>query len=314
MAERLARRPLTEELTDNLKDLGAAKRTRARVLEAMNDHDTRRRFYARLVTATAGVADPGIIEAFASVRREQFVGPGPWQIPVEGGYITSDTDDPAILYQDINIGLAPERGINNGQPSLHAKCLGASAPKTGDVVVHVGAGTGYYTAILAHLVGAAGRVHAYEMDPTLARRAEKNLGGWATVTVYAASALDVTLPPADVIYVSAGATHVQTTWLDALSNGGRLVVPLTTNEGPGFMLLVTRQSDATYAARSLSRAFFVHCVGARDDHESRVLAAAIQAGSPNDIRSLRRGGVPDDTAWCVGTDWWFSTRPTSPEE
>jgi protein-L-isoaspartate(D-aspartate) O-methyltransferase len=45
----------------------------------------------------------------------------------------------------------------------------------GDHVVHVGAGTGYYSAILAEMVGRTGRVTAIEIDPLLAARAKENL-------------------------------------------------------------------------------------------------------------------------------------------
>ena len=278
----------------------------------MSTYHTLRRFYARLITSTFGVSEPRLAEAFANVERERFVGPGPWRIPVAGGYMDSDTNDPAILYQDINIGLAPSLGINNGQPSLHAKCMAASAPKAGEVVVHVGAGTGYYTAILAHLVGATGHVHAYEISPELANRAAGNLSGYNNVTVYAASALEAALPGADVIYVCAGATHVPSVLLDALAIGGRLVLPLTPTEGAGFMLLVTRRSSAAYDAQHLSPAFFIPCTGARDERQSERLTAALRAQSPDDIRSLRRGLDPDATAWCVGADWWLSTAVTGP--
>ena len=280
----------------------------------MSNHDTQRRFYARLVTSTFGASEPRLIQAFEDVERERFVGPGPWQIPVQGGYMDSGTDDPAILYQDINVGLAPMLGINNGQPSLHAKCLAASAPKSGEVVLHVGAGTGYYTAILAHLVQAVGRVHAYEINRELAGRAGRNLVGYNNVTVYAASALVDALPPADVIYVCAGATHIPTVWLDALTLGGRLVVPLTSTDGPGFMLLVTRESNTAYKAQYLLPAYFIPCTGARDEAQSHVLAAALRAKSPEDIRSLRRGDDPDTTAWCVGNGWWLSTAADHPME
>jgi protein-L-isoaspartate(D-aspartate) O-methyltransferase len=219
----------------------------------------------------------------------------------------SETDDPAILYQDIVVGLFPDRGINNGEPSLHAKCLGAALPSDGDLVVHVGAGTGYYTAIIANLVGRTGRVHAYEVQPDIARRATENLSGYTTVTVHAGSALEARLPPADVNYVSAGATHVPSAWLDALAHGGRLVLPLTPNERLGCMLLVTRRSPREYAARVLSTAAFIPCIGARDDTQSIALANALDARSTDEVRSLKRGIQPDETAWCVGDGWWLST-------
>jgi len=273
----------------------------------MNNREALRHFYAKFVTASAGVAEPQIIEGFATVKREQFVGPGPWQIAVGGGYMATETDDPIVLYQDIVVALVPDRGINNGEPSLHAKCLGTALPKAGDVVIHVGAGTGYYTAILAHLVGPTGRVHAYEIDADIARRAVENLAEYTAVIVHARSALEGPLPQADVIYVNAGATHVPALWLEALAPGGRLVLPLTPTERLGCMLLVTRRSDTVYAARVFSPAAFVPCIGARDERQSRALAAALNARAPDDVHSLRRGDEPDETAWCIGDDWWLST-------
>jgi protein-L-isoaspartate(D-aspartate) O-methyltransferase len=274
----------------------------------MTVHDSLRRSYARRVTADAGCTDGRVEDAFAHVKRESFVGRGPWQIPGEGGYRTSETDDPAILYQDTTIGLAPELGINNGQPSLHAICLCAVEVGRGEVVIHVGAGTGYYTAILAELAGPTGRVHAYEISPLLAHRAALNLATYQGVTVLESSALAATLPTADVIYVSAGVTGVPSSWLAALSPRGRLVLPLTPNQGPGFMLLIARRRENEYAARSLSPAYFIPCVGAREAAESDAVAAALRAHSPDDIRSFRLGDEPDDSAWCVGNGWWLSTR------
>jgi len=278
----------------------------------MRNLDALRRFYARLVTTSAGIEDPRIVEAFATVERERFLGTGPWQIKVAAdGYMESGTDDPAVLYQDLVVGIVPSKGLNNGEPSLHARCLGAATPRSSEVVIHVGAGTGYYTAILAQLVGPSGRVHAYEIEAELARRALENLAQNGNVTVHAQSALDGPLPSADVIYVSAGVTHVPEAWLDALAPGGRLVVPLTPTERLGCMLLVTRESDTAYAARVFSTAAFIPCVGARDERQSRTLAAALDARTPDDVRSLRRGSEPDETAWCVGEGWWLSTAAPS---
>ena len=43
-------------------------------------------------------------------------------------------------------GIVPERGLNNGMPSYHAPLIASAAIRSGEYVVHVGAGTGYYTA------------------------------------------------------------------------------------------------------------------------------------------------------------------------
>ena len=89
----------------------------------MSNYDALRRVYAHYVTAHGGVEDPRVRDAFAAVERERFLGSGPWQVVVPHGYVSTDTADAAVLYQDILIGLVPEKGINNGEPSLHAQCL-----------------------------------------------------------------------------------------------------------------------------------------------------------------------------------------------
>ena len=131
-------------------------------------------FYANFVVGTGGSADKALIAAFAATERERYVGAGPWSILVYPNYLSTICDDPRLLYQDIVVAIAPERKINNGQPSLHARCLAACAPAVGDSVVHIGAGTGYYTEILALLVGATGQLRAYEIEPDLAARASRN--------------------------------------------------------------------------------------------------------------------------------------------
>ena len=84
--------------------------------------------------AAFGVSDRRIEAAFASVRRENFLGRGPRQIVRWGrGYISSPSRNPVYLYDDVVVGIIPERNLNNGQPSLHAwlhklSGLGLAAP------------------------------------------------------------------------------------------------------------------------------------------------------------------------------------------
>jgi protein-L-isoaspartate(D-aspartate) O-methyltransferase len=274
----------------------------------VNGLESLRRFYARYVTATAGVRNPRIEQAYAEVAREDYVGPGPWLVDTGDGYISTELADPCVLYQDIVIGLAAGKRINNGQPSFHAKCLAEADPQVGEIVVHVGAGTGYYTAILAHLVKQAGHVHAYEVEPELAARASDRLRQQGNVTVRAQSAVFAVLPLANVIYVNAGATHVPAVWLDALALGGRLVLPLTPEEREGCMLVVTRTAYEAYAARIFSTAAFFPCVGARDKAQSAALGAALDSSSGDVVRSLRRDDRPDSSAWCIGAGWWLSAE------
>ena len=92
---------------------------------AMTELKTFQKFYAAYVTASVGVTNPRIVKAFASVPREDFLGPGPWEVNVDEGYILTPSADPALIYQDIVVALAPDRRINNGEPSLHARMLDA---------------------------------------------------------------------------------------------------------------------------------------------------------------------------------------------
>ena len=135
----------------------------------------RRQAYAAEITRRAGVRDPRIEKAFAAVPREYFAGPPPWRIGSGGLYGSASDDDPISLYEDVLVAIDAARGINNGQPSLHALCIDALGVKEGETIVHVGAGAGYYTAILAKLVRTSGRVIAYEVETDIAERARANL-------------------------------------------------------------------------------------------------------------------------------------------
>lgn len=267
-----------------------------------------REFYARYLVAGAASTNERLIRAFAKVPRERFVGSGPWLVSTGAGYLPTPSDDPRYLYQDLVIGLVPEKKINNGQPTLHARCLAAVDPRPGETVVHIGAGTGYYTALLDELVAPSGKVHAYEVDESLAERAVDALRGRERVTVHRTNACDGAVPSADVIYVNAGVTRLPEAWLDALNIGGRLLAPLTPDEGFGGMLMVTRESPDAFAARILARVGFISCAGARDDAESAALAKAFEGGAFTNVRSLRRNALPDDSAWYAAAGWWLSTK------
>jgi len=72
-----------------------------------------RRTYAKQILAVAGVNDLRLENAYASIRREDFLGPGPWQaFRGPGVYTPTPSADPVYLYTDNLIGIVPERGIN----------------------------------------------------------------------------------------------------------------------------------------------------------------------------------------------------------
>jgi protein-L-isoaspartate(D-aspartate) O-methyltransferase len=275
--------------------------------------EAHRHFYADLVTTSAGAAkNERLKDAFASTPRERFVGAGPWKVFAGGNYVETPTDDPAFLYQDVVVALAPERRINNGQPVLHAINLAALNVTLGEAVVHIGAGTGYYTAVLARLTGATGTVVAYEVEHDLAQSAIQNLSDFSNVTVQQRSGSEAPLPVCDAIYVNAAATAPLNVWLDALQLNGRLLFPLTPADGPGGipgaggMLLVARNDTDRFDARFVCPTMFVSCVGARDEETAQKLSVAFKRGDFRNVRSLWRNSQPDDTCWCAGDGWWLS--------
>ncbi len=193
--------------------------------------ESARRFYAEELCRINGISSPAILAAFATVPRERFVGPGPWIIQSSGSSWFTEDADPAHVYRDSLIVLDEAKHLNNGQPSLWAYHLSLLDVHPGDQILHLGCGTGYYTAILAELTGQHGKIIAIEIDEGLAARAAVALAPWPQVTVVHADGALGPFEPSDDVVVSAGATHPLAAWLAALKPEGKLLFPLTSTEG-----------------------------------------------------------------------------------
>jgi protein-L-isoaspartate(D-aspartate) O-methyltransferase len=288
------------------------------------DEETRlaiiRRAFAQRLSFVWGIDDARVETAFASVRREDFLGPGPWQTVLwprtrSDAYVATPDADPAWLYMDCIFAILPERHINNGSPSLHAKLLAEASIKGGGHVVHVGPGTGYYTAIMAHLAGPSGKVTAIEFDPGLAQRARQNLASLPNVRVVQGDGAAMPFDAADVIYVNAGATHPADAWLDGLKEGGRLILPLTASQGfrnadpslpierRGAVFRIERQPTG-YLARWISPVAIIPCEGMRDAACEAALATALRNGGWERVTRLYRNEeIPDERSWLKAPGW-----------
>jgi protein-L-isoaspartate(D-aspartate) O-methyltransferase len=100
-----------------------------------------RRRFAERIAKQQKVDDRRPIEAFASVPREDFLGPGPWQVlDNTPHYVATAGDDPALVYVNAPIALDAGRRINNGEPALHIGMMASLSPRPGDHVVHIGVG------------------------------------------------------------------------------------------------------------------------------------------------------------------------------
>jgi protein-L-isoaspartate(D-aspartate) O-methyltransferase len=230
-----------------------------------------RRWYAEELRAVAHLTSDRVVEAFARVPREAFLGAGPWQIARSfeqaPNYRVTRDADPRHIYHNVLIAIDPARQLHNGLPSALAQWIEAVDVRAGDRVLHIGTGLGYYTAILAELAGPAGSVVGYEVDAALAARSEAALRPWPGVRIEAGDA-SAPAGPFDAIFVNAGCTHPRAEWLAALAPGGRLVIPLTSRvpglpHSIGSMLRAERR-DPRWPASIVSQVGMYDCTNARD--------------------------------------------------
>jgi protein-L-isoaspartate(D-aspartate) O-methyltransferase len=278
----------------------------------MNDLEQVRAWYAEELRYAAGVQAPAVVRAFATVPRERFLGPGPWQIcsgPGPSKYWTTPSADPSCVYHNVVIAMLPEKGLNNGQPSFWAYLFDRLDLAEGKQVLHLGCGAGYYSAVLAELVGPNGRVTAVDIEESLIARAREALQPWPQVTVRAADGAAYRGAPVDIVVASAGATHPLPHWFDALRPGGQLLVPLTGEQGWGQVLLATRsREDAEgFAARFVGHVGIYSFAGARDAEAAKRLDAALRRGDAGEVKSLRREAhEQDESCWLHGEGWCLS--------
>jgi protein-L-isoaspartate(D-aspartate) O-methyltransferase len=282
-----------------------------------NELQVLRRAYAKQIVHAARASDPRLEKALAELRREDFLSAGPWQLMrFPGGYQITPNDDPTYLYQDVPVAIMPEKGLNNGQPSFLTSLISVGELRDGESAVHIGAGTGYYTAIMANLAGQNGRVVGIEFEPELASRARDNLVRFSGIEVIHGDGATTPFEPADVIFVNAGASHPAQTWLDALKFGGRMVLPLTvsytTEQGHsmtrGATFLIRRDMNG-YAARCISGVHIYPCTGMRDDASEKALVAAFEKGAfeSGDLgritRLYRTDDIPEKRCWLRAPGW-----------
>lgn len=132
-------------------------------------------------------------------------------------------------------------GQTSSQPSTVAAMLRLLAVEPGQQVLDVGAGSGWTTALLAHLTAPDGEVVGVELEPELARWGATNLAaaGVARARIVEARPGVLGVPggaPYDRVLVSAEAATLSADLLAQLGDPGRLVAPVA-----GVMVLVVRE-------------------------------------------------------------------------
>jgi len=179
------------------------------------------------------VLDAEVLELLHVVKRENFV----------------PEAHKALAFADTEIPLPG--GSAMLAPKVEARMLQDLALKSHENVLHIGTGTGYMAALLAHK---ARHVTSVEISPEMKALAEKNLAaaGISNVTVELGNGAQgwAQGAPYDVIVVSGGMPVLPEAFLSQLKVGGRLIAII--GEAPAMKAqLVTRTGEAGYDTRTL---------------------------------------------------------------
>ena len=189
-----------------------------------------------------GIRDLAVLKAVAEVPRHLFVPPS---LRVQA-------------YEDTSLPIGNGQTIS--QPSTQARALEALRLGGSERVLEVGLGSGYQTALLAHL---AGQVFAIERIPALAEAARAALAasGARNVSILVG---DGTLgwrayAPYHAIVVAAASPEVPAPLLEQLAPDGRLLLPLGPRDAQVLTLVTLDASGPVLAP--LHDARFVPLLG-----------------------------------------------------
>lgn len=171
----------------------------------MTEFELRRTMMVDTQVRPSDVTKYPIIEAMLTVPREVYV-PG---------------DKREAAYAGANVEIAPNRVML--EPRTLAKMLDALDLQQDELVLDLGCGLGYSTAVIARLCDA---VVAVEEDADLAAAAQRTLSSEgvdnAAVIVGSMAAGAAKHGPYDVIMVQGGVEQVPQALIDQLKDGGRI--------------------------------------------------------------------------------------------
>lgn len=176
-----------------------------------------------------GIRDERVLAAMGSIPRTAFVDEHLWP----------------IAYDDAPLEIGYGQTIS--QPYMTAFMVQALDPGPEDKVLEVGAGSGYHAAVLASM---AAQVVALELIPELAALARANLArigldDRVLVVVGDGSEGYVAEAPYDRISVAAAAPEVPEPLIEQLADGGRMVIPVGSEDEQDLLLLEKRSGQVS---------------------------------------------------------------------
>ncbi|MHA1114675.1 MAG: protein-L-isoaspartate(D-aspartate) O-methyltransferase [Candidatus Heimdallarchaeum aukensis] len=195
-----------------------------------------------------------MIQAFINVPREEFV----LERDKNSAYV--DSPRPILAGQTIS---AIHMVIMYISPSL-------SDPKEGDIVLEVGAGSGYNAALFAEMVAPKGssnpgHVYALEIIPELVEFARENIertGYSDRVTIIHADG-GIGYPekaPFDIISVAAASKGIPEPLKEQLKVGGRMIIPVGTTFFQE-LILIRKESSGNFSQKNICGVRFVPLTG-----------------------------------------------------
>jgi protein-L-isoaspartate(D-aspartate) O-methyltransferase len=202
--------------------------------EAMVDRQLRRR----------GIGEKRILDAFLAVPREAFVSP----------------EHAHLAYGDHPLPI--EAGQTISQPYIVALMIQAARIESGDTVLEVGAGSGYAAAVISRI---AGKVIGIERQHDLVEVARERLQrlGYDNVTIVEGDGTRgcPDHAPFDAILAAASGSHVPRPWLDQLSDGGCIVMPIGSPGWAQELVKVTKGPSGEPIRENLGGVRFVPLIG-----------------------------------------------------
>ena len=189
-----------------------------------------------------GILDPRVLKAMAEIPRHLFV---PEALA-------------AKAYGDHALPIGEMQTIS--QPYMVARMTELAEVDKDSTVLEIGAGSGYQTAVLSAV---AGRVFSIERISDLARSAQRNirqLGCYnATVKWFDGTIGWSDHAPYDAILVAAGSPEVPGPLVKQLAVGGKLVIPIGSEEQQVLVRIIRTESGVVREEHGLCQ--FVKLIG-----------------------------------------------------
>lgn len=257
------------------------------------------------------LADTRIEAAFADVPRHIFV----------------PNADPKDIYADKSIVLqydeTGEALSSSIMPSMLAQMLDQLALEPGQNVLEIGAGSGYFAALLRHVLGDSSTVTSIEIDREMVNIASDNLQklGFRNINIVHSDGANGYAPRAsyDRIVSTVGVWDIPTTWIQQLKPNGRLIVPIWLDGLQVIATFVKEREDVLVSELNAAGAFvYMRGIAAAPQVSKRVGSTSLRLYA-DDIKEIDTVALhallSEDHDFChlskslASEEYWYGVLP-----